>query len=339
MRSSIPLLAAAVVATLALAGSAGASGGGIDAHGQLLQIRANTNQSSNWFGYDLGSLERGDTLFNSISGDWTVPAVSPHTSGQDEYSSDWIGIGGGCVDSGCTVGDNTLIQTGTEQDVSAAGQASYSAWWELVPDPSTAISMTVAPGDHIHAAIAELVADSNVWTITLQDVTRNETFTQTVPYSSTHATAEWIEETPLILGTSPGLASLPNLTSPAFDLATVNGQPASLKPSEEIQLIDSNGTVIGAPSAPDPEADGFNACTWATTCGAPAAGTVNAPLRPGSACVTKARSGRASAGRSGHRTSRSGARKARTGRRPKRSGGCRRKRTRSHGHASRRSSR
>jgi hypothetical protein len=53
--------------------------------------------------------------------------------------------------------------------------------------------------DHMHASIAETVPNSNVWVITLQDVTRNETFTQTVPYSSTHMTAEWIEETPLII--------------------------------------------------------------------------------------------------------------------------------------------
>jgi peptidase A4-like protein len=147
-------------------------------------VRANTNQSSNWFGYNQGTLEQGGTLFNSITGDWTVPTASRHTASQDEYSSDWIGIGGGCVDAGCSVGDNTLIQTGTEQDVSAAGQASYSAWWEIIPGPSIAISMTVQPGDHMHASVAETVPNSNVWVITLQDVTQNETFTQTVPYSS-----------------------------------------------------------------------------------------------------------------------------------------------------------
>jgi Peptidase A4 family len=266
MRVSIALLAA-LCAGLALAGSAGADRG-ITAHGQLLHVRANTNQSSNWFGYNLGSLERGDTLFNSITGDWTVPTASQHTKGQDEYSSDWIGIGGGCVDANCMVGDNTLIQTGTEQDFSS-GRASYSAWWEIIPSPSVSISMTVGAGDHMHASIAETVPNSNVWVITLQDVTRNETFTQTVPYSSTHATAEWIEETPLILGTNAGFAALPNLTSPAFDLATVNGQPANLSSSEEMQLIDSNGNVIGDPSAPDPDTDGFNACTWATSCAAP----------------------------------------------------------------------
>ena len=239
-----------------------------NAHGQLLHVRANTNQSSNWFGYDQGSLELGGTLFNAITGDWVVPAATNHTAGQDEYSSDWIGIGGGCVDASCSVGDNTLIQTGTESDASAAGATTYGAWWEIIPGPSIDISnMTIAPGDHMHASIAEVVAGSNLWTITLQNVTTGQTFTQTVPYSSSHLTAEWIEETPLLLDpASPGLAALPNLTSPAFDNATVNGQPANLQPSEEMQLIDSNGSVIGTPSAPDAQANGFQACTWATIC-------------------------------------------------------------------------
>jgi hypothetical protein len=233
-------------------------------------LRANTNQSSNWFGYNQGTVEQGTKLFNSITGDWTVPTVTQHTAGQAEYSSDWIGIGGGCVDTGCTATDSTLIQTGTEQDVSSSGAASYSVWWELVPAPSLAITtMTVNPGDHMHASIAEVVPDSNLWTITIKDVTNGQSYTTTVPYTSTHLTAEWIEETPLLIGTNAGFAALPTLSSPAFDLATTNGAPANLKSSEQMQLIDSGGTVIGSPSAPDPDADGFNACTWAGTCTAP----------------------------------------------------------------------
>jgi Peptidase A4 family len=265
MRYQIALLCVAAVALGAVA-AAGARTT-LHAHGQLLHIRANTNQSSNWFGYNQGSLEKGGTLFSSITGDWTVPTATQHLAGQAEDSSDWIGIGGGCVDAACTVGDSTLIQTGTEQDVDASGHASYSAWWELVPAPSISITnMTVSPGDHMHASLAEIVPGSNVWTITLQDVTKNETFTQTVPYASTHLTAEWIEETPLLIGTNAGFASLPNLSNPAFSAATVNGQSAGLNVSEEIDLIDSNGNVIGAPSAPNATANGFNACTWATTC-------------------------------------------------------------------------
>jgi hypothetical protein len=270
-RLSARLAASVTVALAAVAlGAGSASAAGLTAHGQLLHlapgVRANANQSSNWFGYSQGTLEQGSKLFNAISGDWTVPAATPHTSGQAEASSDWIGIGGGCVDAGCTLTDSTLIQTGTEQDVDATGAPSYSAWWELVPAPSITISMTVSPCDHMHASISEVVNDADVWSIAIQDVTKGESFSTTVPYPSTHATAEWIEETPLEIGTDAGFAALPNLTNPAFSSGTVNGSPVKLTTSEQMQLIDSNGNVIGTPSAPNAAGSGFDACTWAASC-------------------------------------------------------------------------
>src|SRR2546430_15799125 len=140
-------------------------------HGKLLHITKpgvgiKAAQSNNWFGYNQGTLEQGSKLFNAITGDWTVPTATQHTAGQAESSSDWIGIGGGCIDANCTVGDNTLIQTGTEQDVSATGAKSYSAWYELIPAPSIGISMTVGAGDHMHADITEAMSGSNLWKIT-----------------------------------------------------------------------------------------------------------------------------------------------------------------------------
>jgi len=266
MRTTSRLSGAAVLAATA-AFLLSAPAALASAHGQLLHLSANANSSTNWFGYVQGTLEQGGKQFNSIGGDWTVPTVTQHAPGQEEFSSDWIGIGGGCVDAGCAVTDGTLIQTGTEQEVDAAGHASYSAWWEVIPGPSITIAnLPVTPGDRIHAAIAEVLAGSNLWSITLQNVTRGQTFTTTVPYSSTHLTAEWIEETPLLLGTDAGFAALPNLTNPAFDLATTNGAPAGLKASEQMLLTDSGGNVIGTPSAPDAQRDGFAACTWATSC-------------------------------------------------------------------------
>jgi Peptidase A4 family len=265
----------AVVLSMSLAGfavAATSASAAIKSHGQLLRLAPhrltlNANSSSNWFGYNQGSLEQGGKLFNSITGNWTVPTATQHTAGQAEASSDWIGIGGGCIDAGCTATDSTLIQTGTEQDVSASGAASYSAWYELVPAPSLTISnMTVAPGDAMHASLSEVIGDSNAWTITIQDLTRGESFTTTVPYSSSHATAEWIEETPLEIGTDAGFAALPNLSNPGWTSATVNGASAGLKSSEEMDLTDSSGNVIGAPSAPNSTANGFDECTWASTC-------------------------------------------------------------------------
>jgi hypothetical protein len=260
---SVSLACCAIAATSASAA--------LSSHGQLLRLaphlQSNTNSSSNWFGYNQGTLEQGTKLFNSITGNWTVPTATQHTSGQAEDSSDWIGIGGGCIDSGCTATDSTLIQTGTEQDVDSTGAASYSAWYELVPAPSLTISgLTVAPGDQMHASISEVVNDANVWTITIQDLTNGESYTTTVPYSSTHASAEWIEETPLEIGTDAGFAALPNLSNPDWTSATVNGASAGLKSSEEMDLTDSDGNVIGAPSAPNSTADGFNECAWASTC-------------------------------------------------------------------------
>jgi hypothetical protein len=246
--------------------AAAAAASPVTAHGQLLRPSFHANESSNWFGYNQGALELGTKLFNSITGDWTVPAASNHQAGQDEYSSDWIGIGGGCVDAGCTVTDNTLIQTGTESDVSAAGVASYSAWWEIIPAPSLGITMTVSPGDHMHASIAEVLAGADLWAITIRDVTRNETYSTTVPYPSTHLTAEWIEETPLLLSANAGFAALPNLTNPSFTNATTNGASANLQSAEEMLLTDANGNVIGAPSGPNATHDGFSACTWASSC-------------------------------------------------------------------------
>jgi hypothetical protein len=267
--------ARALVAALAcgalLMGLATSAHAATRTHGKLLHVTKpavgfNAAQSNNWFGYNQGTLEQNGKQFNSITGDWVVPTATQHTAGQDEASSDWIGIGGGCLDAACTVGDNTLIQTGTEQDVSG-GKASYGAWYELIPAPSLSISsITVHPGDHMHASIAETVPGANIWNITLQDVTTGKSFSTTVPYSSTHATAEWIEETPLTFGTGgAGLAALPNLSNVPFTSATTNGANAGLKASEEIQLIDSNGKVIGSPSAPS-GGNAFTACAWATSC-------------------------------------------------------------------------
>src|SRR5947209_9746945 len=214
----------------------------LKSHGQTVHLGFNANQSTNWYGYNQGTLEQGGKQFNSVAGDWTVPTATQHTAGQAESSSTWIGIGGGCIDANCAAGDPTLIQTGTEQDVDKTGKASYSAWWELIPAPGLTISgFNVSPGDHMHSDISEVVAGSNVWKITLQDVTKGENFSTTVPYTSTHATAEWIQETPVVIGTDgTGFAALPNLTTNSFSAAKTNGANAGLKASEELQLIDGN---------------------------------------------------------------------------------------------------
>lgn len=266
-------LAMGAVAALAVAGAAAAAprasthrtiGVISGAHAGL-----NTSQSNNWSGYNQGVLDQGGTGFHSISGEWVVPTAKPAKSGEDEYSSSWLGIGGGCLDTSCTLTDSTLIQAGTEQDVAANGTASYSTWYELIPAPSIATPLAVKPGDTMKVSIAETVPE--VWTITMTNVTTGQSWNTTVPYTSTYGTAEWIEETPVVLGGSGGaqVGPLPNLGTVHFDQATANGANAALTPAQAIQLVDFNNKVLATPSNPDSTADGFNDCAYTTSCPVP----------------------------------------------------------------------
>ena len=244
-------------------------------HGRIISVGA--NQSNNWSGYNQGALEQGDKTFKSIAGSWTVPTATQRKAGEAEFSATWIGIGGGCIDTGCTATDTTLIQDGTGQDVDATGHASYYAWWELIPAPSVNLSgctpdlaCTVGAGDTINSTIFS-PADG-AWTMAMSNQTRGWTWSMTVGYSSTEGSAEWVEETPVVVSNSGALTvgPMPSLSGAHFDGATTNGAPASLIASEELQLVDLNRNVIATPSAPDGDGDGFNVCTYASSCGSPA---------------------------------------------------------------------
>ncbi len=274
------------VANSAMAGSRTQAGGGMHArHGEGAVLRvakgsggstSKTNQSNNWSGYNQGLLEKGHA-FNAITGDWVVPKASPHKSGEQEFSATWVGIGGGCIDAGCVVTDSTLIQAGTEQDIVATcngllGTGSkctykpqYSAWFELIPAPSLTVNLPVTAGNRIHVDIHELVPNSELWSITILNRSTGQSFQQTVPYTSSHATAEWIEETPVVCCPAQ-VGPLPNLGKVTFDPGTANGGNPQLVSSEEIQLVDFSGKILATPSAPDSDRDGFNDCTYATSC-------------------------------------------------------------------------
>src|SRR4029077_18471105 len=89
---------------------------------------------------------------------------------------------------------------------------------------------------------------------------RGWTWSLTVGYSSTEGSAEWVEETPVVVSKSGGVTvgPMPSLSGAHFDGSTTNGAPANLIASEELQLVDLNRSVIAPPSAPDPDGDGFN---------------------------------------------------------------------------------
>jgi hypothetical protein len=257
--------------TSAAAGVAGSTGQGVIQVVRGIGAGVNTNQSSNWSGYNIGAdypqVSTG-TLFTSVSGEWTVPTATAHTKGQAEDSASWVGIGGGCVTDNCSVTDSTLIQAGTEQDVSASGQASYGAWWEIIPETETPVTLPVRPGNKVKVTIAKTSTPGH-WSIVIDNLTTGKAFSTTTAYSSSEDTVEWIEETPLEIGTTgTGVATMPNLSTVHFINASYNQAGPKFQAIDELQL-DNNNVIEATPSGPGPKLNNFNDCTWATACTVP----------------------------------------------------------------------
>ena len=109
-------LVSAVVASMVLLGSgeAMASGGPpVAPTGPVVGVRtndsaaANVQSSGNWAGYNRAG-PAGQ--FHAISGSWNVPTVQKHGTG-DQFSSQWVGIGGGC--NSC----RSIVQAGSAQNL------------------------------------------------------------------------------------------------------------------------------------------------------------------------------------------------------------------------------
>lgn len=257
------------------------------AHGEFIPRRGpdgtamrgphDTLQSSNWSGYAVPSYATGQK-YTSASGTWIVPTVANTSAG---YSSSWVGIGGFCLNTSCTRTDHSLIQLGTEQDVDVSGNASYYAWYEMLPNPEIKItSFTVHPGDMITASLklqpaAQKLNGKNTgsktaqsWFLTLTDQTASSSWSAIFTYNSSLASAEWVEEAPYLGGILP----LANYGTATFDPGTVNNnQNPGLTAAEGVIMINPNGQTSN-PSSPDSDIDGFNTC-WGsgtlTTCAAP----------------------------------------------------------------------
>lgn len=205
--------------------------------------------SSNWSGYAI----TGQT-YHAITGSWIVPQVT--ASHGTDYSSSWIGIDG--------YNNSDLIQTGTEQDASSNGGATYSAWWEILPASETTISgMTIHPGDQMQASIVN--NGNGTWTISLKDVTSGQSFTTTQDYSGPGQSAEWIEEAPTVGGR---VATLANYGQTTFDPGTVNGANPGFVASDGGVMIQKN-VQVSTPSVPDSDTDGFNIAYGSTAPSAP----------------------------------------------------------------------
>lgn len=167
---------------------------------------SNNRINPNWAGYSVASdFSDPQPVIVGINGSWTVPTVS--VSQNNALSAVWIGIGG-------QFDDNTLIQTGTEQDSTHGNvaRALNSAWYELLPNDSITITtIDVRAGDEITASISLINSTANIWSIEITDVTSVQSFQTNVVYNSSRLSAEWIVERPIVnslLGTLADFGSI-----------------------------------------------------------------------------------------------------------------------------------
>jgi len=217
-----------------------------------IAISGSTSVSSiNWAGY-ISVSNTANIMNNSVkmvNGTWIVQNVT-QTTNPVGYSSQWVGIDG--------YTNQYLIQTGTESDSSNnVYNNSYYAWWEILPSAETFIpNFIVRPGDIMYAKIVLLNATSHTWSIELQDITRNETFNNTVQYNNSESSAEWIDERTYV-GVFPPLADFrisyygSNYTKiPKTDYAEIKGTLESINSSQHIQVDLTNLSRTGIEASP-----------------------------------------------------------------------------------------
>ncbi len=229
--------------------------------GRVARSLLNQMVTANWSGYVAAYFATGHT-YTSAQGTWVVPSVTHFSGFSTEYSSSWVGIGGFCENSNCTVADNSLLQLGTEQDASSSGTR-YYAWYEALPSPIKKIPISISAGDTITVSLQLISAGkkNQSWTLRMEDATGAQTWSTTLNYKSSQLSAEWIEEAPSSSGGILPLAeSSAGSPAPAFDFGLTSGGSPSLTPSEGLVMSNPWGQT-SSPSSPDIDADGFNA-SW-----------------------------------------------------------------------------
>ena len=196
--------------------------------------------SSNWSGY----AATGGT-YTSVTGTWKVPQPSGDTAGAD---ATWVGIGG--------VNTRDLIQAGT-QSMANGGSVRYEAWIEMLPATSQTVPLSVRPGDSVTATITEQSAGT--WLITIKNNTTSQSYRNTVSYSSSRSSAEWIEEAP-----SSGRSVVPlndfGVVTFTDGSAVKNGQTVTISGAgaTAITMINGSRQPIAQPSTLGADGSSFS---------------------------------------------------------------------------------
>lgn len=222
------------------------------------------------FGYNVGALPRG-TMLNQVSAVWEVAAPSTHTPGEFESALAYVSLGGGCVTYDCRVQDDTRLMVGTESNVDYLGVVTYRAWFDGSPTGATDVELLLNAGDKVRGTVERVAGIPALWRLTLKNLTNGRTWTTTAPGPSLMASARWGVEARVDHDEfGQGYPRLPSLAPVVFDHMTLNGANPRLRPEERVVFVPAlTEDVVGTPSLPQPDGNGFAACSWAATCAVP----------------------------------------------------------------------
>ena len=205
----------------------------------------NTSASYNWSGV----IDQGST-FTGASANWIVPTVA--TTPDLEISSNWVGVDG--------FSNQSLIQTGTTE-AEEDGEFEYFAWIEILPAAST-FEFNVNPSDEISASVAQ--DSTGVWTISIADVTQDESFSDEYAYAGPATSAEWIQEAPE--DENGDLYTLADFGTIQFTNEQVSGTTLDSLNVTPMVMLNDLGDVQAYPS-------GFSANGFTDTYGSQSLGT------------------------------------------------------------------
>jgi len=240
--------------------------------GSIFLLR-NTIVAGDWSGYAVNA----SAPYTSASGTFQVPRVTyDGLANTTEYVSHWVGVGG--------FGDYTLIQLGAMEIASTSNATTYIAWFELYPAGTQQIPHTVKPGDIITASLECTAACSpssvQTWQLSLSDLTAGWTWTQSVQYQSSMASAEWITE-------APGSQTLPlaDYGQATFDPAEANGLNPNLSLSANGIIMQDPYGETSNPSSPV-NGDVFSTCWGSGSLTPCTAGSFTIPPPPTTASLS-----------------------------------------------------
>lgn len=253
---ALPALGAFLAGTLGM----GLATGTPTASAQSVEVQQASSQ--NWSGYVVR--DSSGHNFSSVSGSWVQPALSASSTSRGQgYSAFWVGLGGAGNQS------QSLEQVGTAAET-AGGQASYYAWYELVPAAQVRLGLAIHPGDHMSGRVS--VSGTSV-SISISDQTTGQSVNKTLQMSNPDtSTAEWIAEAPAAVQGDGSMQILPlaNFGKVTFtdSSATAGGHTGAIgDPAWTVQRVDLDNSGVATDVAYDPYGQAQQSSAGASTGG------------------------------------------------------------------------